>query len=204
METIGKNIKLKEVLKIIDKFESKEISIDEFASFIGEIQVLKYLPLLVKATLITNVAIYQTLFEGNIVELLIAELEKIKLFGLLFAYTNIIVDKNDETFDNYDKVSRTMIPSAILEVCGEDYEKLEKMLDSVVSVNNLVYVGSALKSIDPEVLNSERLALSEIMNKLDKKTIDRMADLLASNDPAVHEMIKTMQTDAIEESMKKE
>jgi len=197
MEKINLNV----VIEQIKKFEARQITADEFEEFAGGIYVYNYIPLINKVSLIADLTFYRTLFEGNLPEVLMGELEKIKLFGLLFAYTNIDVSVEQNTFENYDIIMKSSITDGILEICQKDYFKLEKMFDSFISVSNLLYIGSALKTINPEAMEAERVSMQELMKHLDKDTVDKLANIFTGSDPGVMEALKELKTKAIAEIM---
>lgn len=138
-------IKIKDLLDMIEKFENKEISEDDFRKYFNEnVEIKSYIPISQKRDLFNKVfaSIKETNKIGDITyQALMTEV----LFKLntVFYYTNIATPKNlDEVL--YNKISRTGLLEFILTNIGYDYIELKDCFNrlyiygSIVAVNEII------------------------------------------------------------------
>jgi len=196
-------VMFKKILKDLNLFINKEISSEEFDQRFSEVKIGTYMPLLEKATLITNLTMYRTIFDNNLPEVLVSEIERTKLFGLLFAYTNIELEDGDNTLENYDKIVALGIFDAIYERCKKDYDKLEKMFDTFISSENMMSMAAVLRTLDTDAMNTNKLELQELFKGLDKETIDNLSKIFIGLDPSVKNFVQAMSKQAVKDVKKK-
>ena len=189
---MDKNIKIKEIIADVKAGNN----------FVDKVKIRHYIPILEKGDIARNY-----LFKVNSMNLDLMdpvtktiETEMLWRFRVLLEFTNIEVEDDDVTFDNYDILSSTGIFDHIKEECGLDFTKMEKFITETMVFSATDIVSDLLKSANGDNLKDAMKEFKEIVG--DKELINKMSDIIAFNDPIAKVEIEKAKTKIAKEKLK--
>jgi hypothetical protein len=204
LEDKMEKIYLTEVLNKARNLRDKKINETEYKGFLEKIIIYNYIPLITKTKLIMGLSVYKTMFSDGYPEFVAAEVEKLKVFGLLLAYTNILIEEDENTYENYDDFILFGFYDLIKDRVEQDYNRLEKMFDNFVSTSNLLAVGSKLALLDTESLQQNTDTINELIKGLDNDKLENLMNLFIGTDPKFKSFVEKEATETIKKKEKQE
>lgn len=190
---MDKNIKLKEILE--DVKSGKDFS--------KKIKVRTYIPILEKGTICRKYMFGVSMLDASLLDPVLLETEcEIKWkFEVLFEYTNIEVEDDDKTFDNYDMLMSCGVFDFIRKKCEWDCSKMGDFIKSAMGINDMTVVTQILRSANGDEIKSAINELKEVVG--DKSIVEGLTKLLAFNDPIMSEAIEKEKAEALIRKAKK-
>ena len=189
---MDKNIKIKEIIADVKAGNN----------FADKVKVRRYIPILEKGDIARNY-----LFKVNSMNLdlmdpvtKVIESEMLWRFNVLLEFTNIKVDDDDITFENYDILSSSGIFDHIKEECGLDFTKMEKFIMETMMFSRNDFMSDMLKSANGDNLKESLKEFKEILG--DKELVNKMSEIIAFNDPIAKAEIEKAKAGAAKEKLK--
>ena len=196
-------IKFQDLLARCEEYLNNTITQEELVEATKSLFVRYYIPMKEKVEIIQSI-LYDTYFTMEPIEYKIEGIEKAKILkGFLAYFVNIeyeesdkeLLDKCDDyTFEIVEQVLNIGSPD-LTALFEKDYNKLTRMLDSIVSqgdINNLITI---FENLDTEALKEENKKLRRSFKDITKSKEGQqaVADLLEIarfNDPAMKKIIE--------------
>lgn len=190
---MDKNIKLKEILEDVKAGND----------FGKKIKVRTYIPILEKGTICRKYMFGVSMLDASLLDPVLLETEcEIKWkFEVLFEYTNIEVEDDDKTFDNYDMLMSCGVFDFIRKKCEWDCSKMGDFIKSAMGINDMTVVTQILRSANGDEIKSAINELKEVVG--DKSIVEGLTKLLAFNDPIMSEAIEKEKAEALIRKAKK-
>lgn len=189
---MDKNIKIKEIIAEVKAGNN----------FADKVKVRRYIPILEKGDIARNY-----LFKVNSMNLdlmdpatKVTETEMLWRFNVLLEFTNIKVDDDDITFENYDVLSSSGIFDHIKEECGLDFTKMEKFIMETMMFSRNDFMSDMLKSANGDNLKESLKEFKEILG--DKELVNKMSEIIAFNDPIAKAEIEKAKAGVAKEKLK--
>ena len=189
---MDKNIKIKEIIADVKAGNN----------FADKVKVRRYIPILEKGDIARNY-----LFKVNSMNLdlmdpvtKVTETEMLWRFNVLLEFTNIKVDDDDITFENYDVLSSSGIFDHIREECGLDFTKMEKFIMETMMFSRNDFMSDMLKSANGDNLKESLKEFKEILG--DKELVNKMSEIIAFNDPIAKAEIEKAKAGVAKEKLK--
>ena len=189
---MDKSIKIKEIIADVKAGNN----------FVDKVKIRHYIPILEKGDIARNY-----LFKVNSMNLDLMdpitktiETEMLWRFKVLLEFTNIEVEEDDITFENYDILSSTGIFDHIKEECGLDFIKMEKFIGETMMFRTTSVISDLLKSANGDNLKEAIKEFKEIIG--DKGLIDKMSEIIAFNDPIAKTEIEKAKAELAKEKLK--
>ena len=189
---MDKNIKIKEIIADVKAGNN----------FADKVKVRRYIPILEKGDIARNY-----LFKVNSMNLdlmdpvtKVTETEMLWRFNVLLEFTNIKVDDDDITFENYDVLSSSGIFDHIKEECGLDFTKMEKFIMETMMFSRNDFMSDMLKSANGDNLKESLKEFKEILG--DKELVNKMSEIIAFNDPIAKAEIEKAKAGVVKEKLK--
>lgn len=189
---MDKNIKIKEIIADVKAGNN----------FADKVKVRRYIPILEKGDIARNY-----LFKVNSMNLdlmdpvtKVTETEMLWRFNVLLEFTNIKVDDDDITFENYDVLSSSGIFDHIKEECGLDFTKMEKFIMETMMFSRNDFMSDMLKSANGDNLKGSLKEFKEILG--DKELVNKMSEIIAFNDPIAKAEIEKAKAGVAKEKLK--
>ena len=189
---MDKNIKIKEIIADVKAGNN----------FADKVKIRRYIPILEKGDIARNY-----LFKVNSMNLdlmdpvtKVIESEMLWRFNVLFEFTNIKIDDDDITFENYDVLSSSGIFDHIKEECGLDFTKMEKFIMETMMFSRNDFMSDMLKSANGDNLKESLKEFKEILG--DKELVNKMSEIIAFNDPIAKAEIEKAKAGAAKEKLK--
>lgn len=173
--------------KCIERTE-KKITAKEFTEFLDKnIKIEKYIPLVVKQTLIDIFHIIHLDDEDDFSNSAL-NFEIYSIFGILFAYTNIEITTEEYIAENYDAVFESGLYTYIIKKCEDDYERTLAMFDRSITFKNGFIFNSLAQNLEMENLNESLETLNTMFKDLDDKKVSDISNILIANDKSLFEL----------------
>ena len=190
---MDKNIKLKEILEDVKAGND----------FGKKIKVRTYIPILEKGTICRKYMFGVSMLDASLLDPVLLETEcEIKWkFEVLFEYTNIEVEDDDKTYDNYDMLMSCGVFDFIRKKCEWDCSKMGDFIKSAMGINDMTVVTQILRSANGDEIKSAINELKEVVG--DKSIVEGLTKLLAFNDPIMSEAIEKEKAEALIRKAKK-
>lgn len=189
---MDKNIKIKEIIADVKAGNN----------FADKVKVRRYIPILEKGDIARNY-----LFKVNSMNLdlmdpvtKVTETEMLWRFNVLLEFTNIKVDDDDITFENYDVLSSSGIFDHIKEECGLDFTKMEKFIMETMMFSRNDFMSDMLKSANGDNLKESLKEFKEILG--DKELVNKMSEIIAFNDSIAKAEIEKAKAVVAKEKLK--
>ena len=189
---MDKNIKIKEIIADVKAGNN----------FADKVKIRRYIPILEKGDIARNY-----LFKVNSMNLdlmdpvtKVIESEMLWRFNVLLEFTNIKVDDDDITFENYDILSSSGIFDHIKEECGLDFTKMEKFIMETMMFSRNDFMSDMLKSANGDNLKESLKEFKEILG--DKELVNKMSEIIAFNDPIAKAEIEKAKAGVAKEKLK--
>lgn len=189
---MDKNIKIKEIIADVKSGNN----------FADKVKIRRYIPILEKGDIARNY-----LFKVNSMNLdlmdpvtKVTETEMLWRFNVLLEFTNIKVDDDDITFENYDVLSSSGIFDHIKEECGLDFTKMEKFIMETMMFSRNDFMSDMLKSANGDNLKESLKEFKEILG--DKELVNKMSEIIAFNDPIAKTEIEKAKAGVAKEKLK--
>lgn len=189
---MDKNIKIKEIVADVKAGNN----------FADKVKVRRYIPILEKGDIARNY-----LFKVNSMNLDLMdpvtkaiESEMLWRFNVSLEFTNIKVDDDDITFENYDVLSSSGIFDHIKEECGLDFTKMEKFIMETMMFSRNDFMSDMLKSANGDNLKESLKEFKEILG--DKELVNKMSEIIAFNDPIAKAEIEKAKAGVAKEKLK--
>lgn len=189
---MDKNIKIKEIIADVKAGNN----------FADKVKIRRYIPILEKGDIARNY-----LFKVNSMNLDLmdpvtkaTETEMLWRFNVLLEFTNIKVDDDDITFENYDVLSSSGIFDHIKEECGLDFTKMEKFIMETMMFSRNDFMSDMLKSANGDNLKESLKEFKEILG--DKELVNKMSEIIAFNDPIAKAEIEKAKAVVAKEKLK--
>jgi hypothetical protein len=189
---MDKNIKIKEIIADVKAGNN----------FADKVKIRRYIPILEKGDIARNY-----LFKVNSMNLdlmdpvtKVIESEMLWRFNVLLEFTNIKVDDDDITFENYDVLSSSGIFDHIKEECGLDFTKMEKFIMETMMFSRNDFMSDMLKSANGDNLKESLKEFKEILG--DKELVNKMSEIIAFNDPIAKAEIEKAKAGVAKEKLK--
>lgn len=189
---MDKNIKIKEIIADVKAGNN----------FADKVKIRRYIPILEKGDIARNY-----LFKVNSMNLdlmdpvtKVTETEMLWRFNVLLEFTNIKVDDDDITFENYDVLSSSGIFDHIKEECGFDFTKMEKFIMETMMFSRNDFMSDMLKSANGDNLKESLKEFKEILG--DKELVNKMSEIIAFNDPIAKAEIEKAKAVVAKEKLK--
>ena len=189
---MDKNIKIKEIIADVKAGNN----------FADKVKIRRYIPILEKGDIARNY-----LFKVNSMNLDLmdpvtktTETEMLWRFNVLLEFTNIKVDDDDITFENYDVLSSSGVFDHIKEECGLDFTKMEKFIMETMMFSRNDFMSDVLKSANGDNLKESLKEFKEILG--DKELVNKMSEIIAFNDPIAKAEIEKAKAVVAKEKLK--
>lgn len=176
---MDKSIKLKEIISCIK--DNKEV--------FRLIKTRPYIPIMEKDIICRKYMLEKSLKEETNEDpvSLSIELEILWKFEIVFKYTNVEVEEDDKTFENYDLLMSSGVFDFISKKCSYDMKKIGDLIKNACGVSDMIVVTQILKSANGTDIKK---SIEEFKNVVgDKNIVDGISKILAFNDPAINQAI---------------
>ena len=118
-------------------------------------------------------------------------LEIAKLFDILLAYV-VNIDPNIESlwkdYEFYDILWVAGVPDYILSFVAPDYARCEQMMDATLSFDNIKQLMKEIQQTSPEEIEKLTSAFERFTLDTKPEVFKAMGDMMANEDPLVHEI----------------
>lgn len=187
-------IKLSEIINVCSDFYKNKIDKDELKEFGDKIIIRPYITIAEKSAL-TNLILTQKEYSNTKdYAYKVAELVVNKFFYcLLGAYTNIELEENLITNENYDLVSPLFKPF-VISYCKEDYLELDRLIRDTIQVSNLENIIEVFGSLDEKSIEKNTDEMKNTIKDLKKneKMIEDLKYIASFNDPLMDKVIENI------------
>lgn len=178
------DIGLDEAINKCSEFLKGEINQEDFNKWLDKVFVLYYLPIRNKYETIQDFLFDKEYFQAISSYPNEIQVELGKWFYMMLAYTNIEVSGYEEyiTLDNYDIMVRCL-GNLFETLCGKDYNRLVKMYEDAISIENITNIMQMISDIPVENQDKVSEDINETLNKLNdnKETLNRLAEVIKFN-----------------------
>lgn len=188
----------------MEEYLNKNISKKEFEDKLNmSLEVSSYINIIDKYAIIRKMSGYidekyfNDILAGTSNEdiyFLYMQYDIIKLFSILFEYTNILISITDMTFDNYDLIFKSGLYDYIYSRCHEDYDRFSESFDDSIGFKNTIIL-KQLSYFFSENENYGKFADAieafdkTIRSKKNKETINNIVKIMEFNNPRMAEII---------------
>lgn len=115
---------------------------------------------------------------------LVTELEKLSVLHLLIKpYTNIEVDIEELSDDDYDALLTSGFVDKIISICGNDYNKLLGLLNETYRVEKMINDNELMKSFDTEQMMDVIEKMKNLFENLSEEQLSKIEGIVSANDP---------------------
>ena len=194
-------VKLKELIEQCDKYANGEITQEELIEWSKKVIIVSYLPIRNKVMNVMNV-LFSCIYTEDLLERFIT-LEMNKFWYLLLGYTNIEIDNELLTEQNYDLLFiicyRWLKESVGIDydICLDIFDKIMKHVDSL----DLKSTFSELANTDfAELIKSDKEMINYLNNN--KELIKDLSNILVNSDPNI-QVIKDVINKQVQENINK-
>ena len=198
-------IALEEVVKICNDYNSGKLDDEDLDEFGQRIAIRPYISILEKSAgimLLTTQAEYS---DTDNISQKIAEMYMNKFFHILLdCYTNIEINDELVTLENYDLIS-PLLKDFILQYCKNDYAEFNEMLKDTLQVGNLEELIGIFNRIDVKNLEKANQSLNDTFKQLqnNEDLIGKLSDIASFNDPLTSKVVNEIKKKAVKKSTKK-
>jgi hypothetical protein len=199
-------ISITEVVEKCTQFLSNEITLEELQEWAKKIKIVSYLPILKKLNILSQIFLFEEFLESQMTPLKVIQIETIKFWKILLAYTNIKTNEKDmQTFENYD-ICFPLLYEWILAYCSIDYSNFVNMLEKGVNIENVANLSEIMGNIDADVLTKNTKELKKVMKEIqnNKETYNTMVELMKFNDPLTTKVVEGIKEEALKVTMDNE
>lgn len=197
-----KIFKLIDLIELVDKYDSKEITIEDLDDLSKSMTINIYVPLVEKMKIVMAITTRYIYSDADINEVRVAEMLKdIFYFGLLQGYGNVdCSDLSLMTFENYDKLYPIFAPF-LLTYCKDDFEVLKEYLHDTIDLYGTRAFIEAVNGISAEELKKATLENNKLMRELgeNKDLIRDLKEIAAMNNPATQKLVNDLKKAAKKE-----
>lgn len=198
--------------EIKDKYAELNNPSEFFIWLSQNIKIIRYVPIVRKYA---KIKILSTMFLDEFVGELVLNIDKLDneyafmrydtyvMFNLLFEYTDIEIEQDNITSENYDFVNTSGLFEHIMRSCANDYMEFKGMCDRAIGINNLTIV-SKLNDVFEEHFNTDSMleGLSEMKRLFKSKKvndlINKINNIEMSNNGTLQKIIDI--TDRLKEN----
>lgn len=179
---------------------------DKFSEYKSKLVIRRFLPLEQKET-----AMLKTLMDINSQDLdshhFASAMEISLTFNGLLAYVaNIDYNTNsvlkDESF--YDIFWISGLGDYILDFCEADFKRLERMLTSMISFENIKALLREISDITPESIDRLSESFKRFTVETKPDVLKAMADIVKQNDPFYNKVADAIEEQAVKAAMKRQ
>lgn len=167
------------------------ITEEEFRKIISDnVKIKKYKGLVDKDIIITKILVYAEIVDIENTEPAdyCCNLSHRYCFDILMAYTDLQIDKEDKSIDNYDLIMESGLADIILEVCGNDYERCVQMIRDALRFKDSMMFEKIMSGFDTDKIEASVDKISEFVKNTE--VMDNILKLMDYNDPGVEEVKK--------------
>lgn len=125
--------------------------------------------------------------------------EVMLLFDVLLAYVvNIDPDINTvfKDVDYYDALCMSGLYEYILDFCEDDYNKIVKMVDRMISFDNIQHTVEVMEQITPESVDKLTEEFKQFETNLNPELLEAYGKVLAALDPTATQMRQGLEDSA--------
>ena len=203
-----KEIELLDVLTVCSNFlsnpEIKENQ-EKLEDLKQNLIIKKILPLHQK-----EIVVMKTIFDVNTIDedssSAALALEVSLLFNALLSYTNITNNAQIAYISNqayYDILIMSGLVDYVMEFCGEDYKRVEKLVDRMISFENIKSLVNLLSKMDTASLEGLTDEFKKFTLETNPESLRYLADIMRHNDPVYTAVKDNIINSAVDEAMKK-
>lgn len=202
-EDKNKTILLSEIIKKIDDGIAILADFDNekyFNKICGDLIFTNYLPLAIKRSYLSVFMMKISMLEIDLEEAsnFAIDLEKASLLYLLLQpYTNIEIDIVDFSDEDYDTLVRSGFIGKIMQFCGNDYYKMQDLLNETYRVENIIKKYESSQELDLNKMEELMESLKTLFSNLTPEEIQNLNSIITANDPIYGALREYVVTDNI-------
>lgn len=192
-----KKINFKDIIEQCQLFIKGDLSQEGLENFCDKIYFKTYLPLEEKIILINKVV--KSFYDEDDVDLMTIQFELYKFYIILIGgYTNIYIDEEDGTIENYN-ICYSCLGNWMLTICGIDYQKTIDMLKDYIRLSNINEVLLMATKINNTSFDEYNKTQKKMFNWIKKNPdiIKDIKDLTQFNDPITKEFLDNVKKKTI-------
>lgn len=163
---------------------------EEFRDIIAKnVKIKKYKGLVDKDIIISKIMVYAEIVdvENTNPADYCCNLSHRYCFDILMSYTDLTLDKEDKSIDNYDLIMESGLADIILETCENDYERCVQMIRDALRFKDSMTFEKIMSGFDTDKIDASVGKINEFVNNTE--VMDKVLRLMEYNDPGV-EMVK--------------
>lgn len=189
-----KVIQFKDFKNILDK---EDATSEEIQALTDDLMISSYISINDKTMILME--FFNNVYDSNVAAITVNQFETMKLFGILLAYSNIVVEADDLTMENYDWFMMNNLDDIILEVCYRDYERFIQMFESMININGMLSLNASLDNINSDEVATNLKAIEDLFKGLDPDVLESLSTISTMADPSTHEIVEKIKEQAIED-----
>lgn len=182
-----KKSKFEKLITKTEQFLDGKFSYNKYIEYIDKnIEIKPYIPLYGKYGIIKEIQLRHRLMDvgspDSLEEAAIAiQLEQDKFFWALLKWTDLKIEKKEDTTSRYDMLVQSGFADYVLSKCGRDYERFERMLKETLGLDDMIAIKGILSSLDDEKMSENVKTITKLMS--DREFIQSMGKVISFNEP---------------------
>lgn len=203
LEGENKMVLLSEIIKNIEDEIAIFVDLEDEKSFnkiCKDLRFIDYLPLSSKRAYLGVFIMRIGMMEIDLEDAsnFAIELEKLStLYLLLQPYTNIEIDVDDFSDEDYDTLMRSGFINKVMHFCGADYYKTQNLLSESYRIESIIKNYNASQELDLNKIEKTIESLKNMFSNLSSEDIQNLNSIITANDPIYGALKEYITTDTI-------
>lgn len=182
---MDKKVKFDDLLAIAKSMIENDITEDKVRQYLNGIKIYGYISVAKKfeyAEMINAMDLFADTAEFPS-SYIAAKLEVIRKMLAIRYYTNVDVDNEDMTFENYDILMASGLYDVLAEPFKKDYVRLYDITKDSISIRNMTDVNSMLASYNHKQVKKDIKEINKLLTE--SEGYRNLIELLKFNNPSV-------------------
>ncbi len=202
---VNPGLTLQVLIDKVQKYNSGELSAEDFDKWGNELVIIASLPMLTKTNILIDIVERHVYNDMEMKEFVVCELYRNIFFYLyLGGYLGIRdIDPDDVNYSNYDLLEPVFGPW-IEGVAGRDISIVKEMIDKSLQFYNTAQLSEALENVNLDNLDEAINSNQKLIKDLDenKDLIRDLRDIQSFENPLVADMVEKIRENSLTESKK--
>lgn len=202
---VNPGLTLQVLIDKVQKYNSGELSAEDFDKWGNELVIITSLPMLTKTNILIDIVERHVYNDMEMKEFVVCELYRNIFFYLyLGGYLGIRdIDPDDVNYSNYDLLEPVFGPW-IEGVAGRDISIVKEMIDKSLQFYNTAQLSEALENVNLDNLDEAINSNQRLIKDLDenKDLIRDLRDIQSFENPLVADMVEKIRENSLTESKK--
>lgn len=178
-----KKVKFQDLLAIAKSMIENDITEDKVSSYLDGIKIYGYVSVAKKFEYAETINAMDLFADTADLpsSYVAAKLEVIKKMLAIKFYTNVEVDNDDMTFENYDMLMSSGLYDVLSQPFEKDYNRLCDVVKDSIGIRNITDVTSMLASFNHKQAVKDLKEFKKLLN--DKEDMNNILEILKFNNP---------------------